>query len=235
MNPGFMYYDLHLHSCLSPCADEDMSPANICAMARLKGLDLIALTDHNTGGNLAACFEAAQRQGLLFVPGMELCSKEEVHLLAYFPDVKAALQMDAAIRPLLPRANNRPDTFGRQLLMDSGDRVLGEEDALLIGALDAGLDQLTGMVRSLGGAAVPAHIHRGYGLIQVLGFLPETPRFYAVEAAPGQQVPEGCLALHNSDAHQLGMIQERLHSLPAMDVPALIAALNGQDRAPAAG
>lgn len=205
-----------------------MSPANICAMARLKGLDLIALTDHNTGGNLAACGEAARRNGLQFVPGMELCSREEVHLLAYFPDLDAALQMAEAIRPLLPQANNRPDTFGHQLLMDSGDRVLGEEDALLIGALDADLETLTGMVRRLGGAAVPAHLYRGYGLIQVLGFLPETPRFYAVELALGQPVPEGCLALYNSDAHQLGMIQERIHALPVADVPGLIAALNGK-------
>lgn len=209
-----------------------MSPANICAMARLKGLDMIALTDHNTGGNLEAMAEAANRNGLVFVPGMELCTREEVHLLAYFPDVKAALQVDAAIQPLLPRAKNRPDTFGRQLLMDSRDQVLGELDALLIGALDADLATLTDLVRSHGGAAVPAHIYRGYGLIQVLGFLPETPRFHAVELLPGQKVPEGCLALHSSDAHSLGMIHERVHSLQVYDAAGLIGALNGAAAVP---
>ena len=208
-----------------------MSPANICLMAKLKGLDVIALTDHNTGGNLRACAEAARRNGLLFVPGMELCSREEVHLLAYFPDVDSAARMDAALRPLLPQARNRPDFFGRQLLMDSRDQVLGEEEALLIGALQADLSSLTHLVRSHGGAAVPAHIHRGYGLIQVLGFLPEEPRFHAVEVSPGQPVPEGRLPLYSSDAHQLGMIQERVHALAVPDVPALIALLNGQSQA----
>lgn len=209
-----------------------MSPANLCAMARLKGLDMIALTDHNTGGNLESAAEAARRNGLLFIPGMELCTREEVHLLAYFPDVASALAMDAAIKPLLPRAKNRPDTFGRQILMDSSDQMLGELDALLIGALDADLGTLYDLVRSHGGAAVPAHIYRGYGLIRVLGFMPETPRFHAVELLPGQKVPEGCLALYSSDAHSLGMIHERLHTLPCHDAASLIAALNGAAAGP---
>lgn len=218
-----LYYDLHIHSCLSPCAQEDMTPANICAMARLKGLDVIALTDHNTGGNLAACDEAARREGLLFLPGMELCASEEVHLLAYFPDVKSAMKMDTAIRSLYPAEKNRPDYFGRQVLMDSQDQALGEEDALLIGALAGDITQLSGMVGHFGGVTVPAHIHRGYGLIQVLGLMPASPRFHAVEVSPGQPVPEGHLPVYSSDTHQLGMISERDHALPVpRDITALL-------------
>ncbi|NLX82531.1 MAG: PHP domain-containing protein [Clostridiales bacterium] len=224
-----LYYDLHIHSCLSPCAQEDMTPANICAMARLKGLDVIALTDHNTGGNLAACDEAARREGLLFLPGMELCASEEVHLLVYFPDVKSAMKMDTAIRSLYPAEKNRPEYFGHQWLMDSQDQVLGEEEGLLIGALAADAAALTDMVESFGGAAVPAHIYRGYGLIQVLGLMPPGPRFHAVELSLGQEVPKGCLPLHSSDAHQLGMISEREHSLPiARDIKTLLKYLIGE-------
>jgi hypothetical protein len=217
------FYDLHVHSCLSPCADDDMSPANICAMARLKGLDIISLTDHNTAGNLESCMEAAAREGLLFVPGMELCTREEVHLLAYFPDLTGALAAGKVIRTLLPGIPNRPERFGRQLLMDSRDLVLGEEDALLIGALDLGLEQACDLVRNHGGVPVPAHIHRGHGLVRVLGFVPPDAGFHTVETAPGEALPSGCRAIHSSDAHQLGMISEPLYKLPSgKDIASLL-------------
>lgn len=206
-----------------------MTPCNVCAMARLKGLDLIALTDHNTGGNLQAFQEAAQREGLLFLPGMELCTREEVHLLAYFPDVASAMRVSEAAKSLLPAMKNRPDFFGRQLLMDSQDQLTGEEDALLIGALDADLATVYRLVRSQGGVPVPAHIHRGYGLVQVLGFIPGDAGFHAVETAAGTPAPPGHLALHSSDAHQLGMIAEREQALPVEgDITKVLALLSGR-------
>lgn len=218
-----LHYDLHIHSCLSPCASEDMTPNNICGMAHIKGLELIAVTDHNSALNLRALAEAARRFQLLFLPGIELCTREDVHLLGYFPSVEAAEEMGARIRPLLPAMKNRPDFFGRQLLMDEADRVTGEEDALLIGALNLGFSEAVALVRALGGAPVPAHIHRGNGLIEMLGFIPPGDQLKAAEVKPGDPVPEGYAILHSSDAHQLQDISERGNTLPCLpDLPAVL-------------
>lgn len=212
-----LYYDLHLHSCLSPCADKDMTPNNICAMARLKGLDLIALTDHNTSGNLWAFEQTAKENGLLFLPGLEVCTAEEVHLLAYFPSVEQAGRMGDWCLKHLPPEKNRPEFFGRQVLMDAMDQEVGEEDALLIGALSQDLESVILQVRSLGGVTVPAHIHRSFGLLTVLGFLPGDPDFPTVEIKPGETLPEGRRGITSSDAHRLGDIAERLNTLPVAE------------------
>ena len=84
-------YDLHLHSCLSPCGDMDMTPNNLVGMAKLLGYDLIALTDHNSCLNTPAAVKAGQRLGVTVVPGMELCTREEAHVVCLFPTVEAAL------------------------------------------------------------------------------------------------------------------------------------------------
>lgn len=209
-----LYYDLHIHSALSPCAEDDMTPCNICAMAALKGLDLIAVTDHNSGGNLRAVAQAAGERELLFLPGIEVCTAEEVHILTYFPTVDAAEAMGAWCKAQLLGQRNKPRFFGAQRLMNSRDEVLGEEEALLIGALAADLGQVCSQARSLGGVPVPAHVFRSYGLMTVLGFFPPDAGFKAAEAKPGEKLPEGMLALHSSDAHSLGAIAEREHALP---------------------
>ncbi len=204
-----LYYDLHLHSCLSPCADDDMTPQNVCRMAKIKGLDLIALTDHNSGGNLMAFSLAAKEQGLLFLPGMELCTKEEVHILAYFADVETALLASEAVSHHLPRQKNNKDYFGRQLLMNERDELLGESDALLIGALDLPLMDTLALIRSFHGAAVPAHINRAYGLIYTLGFIPEGLGLKVVEQGMKEDTLPGFSRIYSSDAHHLGAIAER--------------------------
>ena len=101
-----MWVDLHMHSCLSPCADDDMTPANICGMAYIKGLQAISVTDHNTGRNLPYVKEAADHYGLIFLPGMEITTKEEVHLLGYFPTVDAALDFSEFLRGHMPKKKN---------------------------------------------------------------------------------------------------------------------------------
>lgn len=153
-------FDLHIHSCLSPCGDDDMSPANIAAMCALAGLQVVALTDHNSAGNCAAFARAAGRNGLLAIPGMELCTKEEVHVVCLFPDQERADSFSAHVRGLLPAVRNDPAVFGAQLLMDDGDGVLGEETALLAGAADISLYDVPALVRAFGGFAYPAHIDR---------------------------------------------------------------------------
>ena len=208
-----LYADLHIHSCLSPCADEDMTPANICAMAALKGLQLIAVTDHNSGLNLPGAKEAADSNGLILIPGIEVTTREEVHLLAYFARVLDAVEFGRMLRGHLPKAKNRPALFGSQIVMDGEDNAVGEEDALLIGATDLPLDQLVALIRERGGVPVPAHINRGAnGLLINLGFVPPALNLSAVEVwrdLPCPAAPkENRVVLHSSDAHHLGDILE---------------------------
>ncbi|MDI9489318.1 MAG: PHP domain-containing protein, partial [Bacillota bacterium] len=87
-------YDLHIHSCLSPCSDEDMTPANIVNMAKLLGLDVIAVTDHNSCRNCPAVYNYAQKNNILVIPGMELCTMEEVHVLCFFEELENAMAFD---------------------------------------------------------------------------------------------------------------------------------------------
>lgn len=153
-------FDLHLHSCLSPCGDADMTPANLAGMCALAGLNVVALTDHNSAGNCAAFCQAAERNGLLALPGMELCTREEVHVVCLFPDPERADAFSEHVGRLLPGVPNDREMFGPQILMDSGDRVLGEEPRLLAGAADIGLYDVPDLVASFGGLAYPAHIDR---------------------------------------------------------------------------
>ncbi len=212
-----LYYDLHIHSCLSPCADNDMTPANICAMARLKGLNMIALTDHQSAGNLRAAAACAKREGLCLVPGIEVCTREEVHVLAYFDNLEAAEQMGAFCTRHLPGIPNRPALFGDQLYADEDGRVTGREEALLLAALDMDLGQICQMIRHLGGVPVPAHINRGAnGILGALGMIPKEEGFTALEVS--DSLPLSCdvsayRVLHSSDAHRLGDIAEAVRTL----------------------
>ena len=212
-----MFVDLHIHSCLSPCADNDMTPADICGMAKLKGLDAIAVTDHNTGRNLPYVKEAADYYGLIFLPGMEITTKEEVHLLGYFRDVDTAVAVGEIFSNNLPPMKNKPDYFGNQLVMNMDDEVVAVEDRLLIGATDLDLAECTKIIREHGGAAVPAHINRGHGLLVNLGLFPEEPIFPVVEVRPELPVNEklipGKKRLWSSDAHHLGDILEAVSEL----------------------
>ena len=213
-----MLVDLHMHSCLSPCADDDMTPANICGMAHIKGLDAIAVTDHNTARNLPYVKEAADYYGLILLPGMEITTKEEVHLLGYFRDVETAVEVGEIFCSHLPPMKNKPDFFGNQLVMNTDDEVQDVEERLLIGATDLSLQECAAIIREHGGAAVPAHINRGHGLLVNLGLFPEDVEFPVVEVRPelkvNEKLIEGKRRLRSSDAHHLGDILEAVYDLP---------------------
>ena len=213
-----MLADLHMHSCLSPCADDDMTPANICGMAYIKGLQAIAVTDHNTARNLPYVKEAADHYGLILLPGMEITTREEVHLLGYFRDVETAVRVGEIFTEHLPRMKNKPDFFGNQFVMNTDDEVVDVEDRLRIGATDLDLAECTGIIRENGGAAVPAHINRGHGLLVNLGLFPDEPEFPVVEVRPELPVNEKLIAgkrrLWSSDAHRLGEILEAVNDIP---------------------
>ncbi len=209
-----------------------MTPNNICAMARLKGLDAIAVCDHQSAGMLPALNACARRQGLLLLPGLEICSREEVHLLCYFEQLEDALAMGDWCSARLPQTLNRPDYFGHQWLMDEQDQVTGEEQRMLILALEVGLDEVCDQARALNGVPVPAHINRGsHGILGALGFLPPGNDFKTLEivpALPCRMDLSGFRQLYSSDAHRLGDIAEAVHSLPvARDSRAILDWMRG--------
>ena len=208
-----MFVDLHIHSCLAPCADDDMTPANICGMAHIKGLDAIAVTDHNTARNLPYVKEAADYYHLILLPGMEVTTREEVHLLGYFPTVDDALEAGEVFSSHLPKMPNRPKFFGNQYIMNTDDEIMGEETRMLIGATDLDLAECTEIIRKRGGVAIPAHINRGSnGLLVNLGLMPEEPTYPVVEVARHLDIHPSIvkdrMVLYSSDAHQLGNIME---------------------------
>ncbi len=214
-----MLVDLHMHSCLSPCADDDMTPANICGMAYIKGLQAIAVTDHNSAGNLPYVKEAADHYGLMLLPGMEITTREEVHLLGYFRDVETAVEAGEYFSSHLPKLKNRPDYFGNQFVMNTDDEVVAVEDRLLMGATDLSLAECAAYIRSRGGAAVPAHVNRGNnGLLVNLGFFPPDVDFPVIEywkdLPLDEKRTEGKRKIWNSDAHHLGNILEAVNDLP---------------------
>ena len=227
-----LYFDLHLHSCLSPCADNDMTPANLAGMCALAGLQVVALTDHNSTGNCAAFQQAAAQHGLLAVPGMELCTREEVHVVCLFPDLERADAFSAHVGELLPSVPNNPKVFGEQLLMDSGDTVLGEEKSLLAGAADISLYDVPELVKEFGGICYPAHIDRqANSLLSQLGIWdPELP-FTLAEVS--MRCPENLFQRRDlkhlrhisaCDAHYLHQIPDayQMMDVPEMTVQAVL-------------
>lgn len=214
------FYDLHIHSCLSPCGDEDMTPNNIVNMALLKELDVIALTDHNTAGNCKAVIKAAEGTGLLVIPGMELETSEEIHTVCLFEEADAALEFEKEIRKDGLHIKNKPDIYGRQLYMDEKDVITGEEEELLITATATGIYEVTRLAGKYGGCAFLAHIDRtAHGVLSILGSIDEYMGFKCFELSPNADIEEYRIKypsfkiLKNSDAHYLGQINERESSL----------------------
>jgi PHP family Zn ribbon phosphoesterase len=176
--------DLHIHTCLSPCGDLDMSPRNIVAAADRMNLDLIAVCDHNTAENLAATFRAAKRTGgrPKVLAGMEICTVEEVHVLALFDTCEQALDMQKLVFGHLPAGTNRPEIFGEQVIANEDDEVEGFVDRLLISATGLDINSVVKAVHERGGLAVASHVDRpAYGLYSQLGFLPPDLELDALE------------------------------------------------------
>lgn len=217
------FTDLHIHSCLSPCGGDDMTPWNIVGMARLKGLDVIALTDHNSALNAGVAMAAGRELGIIVIPGMEVTSREEVHVLAYFPSLENALVFGGVIDVHLPDIKNEPDLFGRQLIVGEDDEPIGEAEKLLINATDLSIDDICALAREHHGIALPAHINRtSNGMIGALGLMPMLPQYPVVEVSRAMDCPayatRGRFVLHSSDAHRLGDMQEREFSLDVGEV-----------------
>ena len=206
-------YELHLHSCLSPCGDDNMTPNNIAGMAMLNGVRIAALTDHNTSKNCPAFFEACSGVGVVPVAGMELTTAEEIHMVCLFATLEEAMSFDAAVAEHRMKIKNRPDIFGEQQILNADDELIGIEEDLLIAATDLDLDSAAELVHRMGGACFPAHIDKqSNGLIGILGMFPPTPTFRAVELhdlknkaayLETYEPLRSMVILNNSDAHAL--------------------------------
>jgi PHP family Zn ribbon phosphoesterase len=211
-------YDLHIHSCLSPCGDEDMTPANIVNMAKLLGLDVIAVTDHNSCRNLPAVDSYARKNNIITIFGMELCTLEEVHVLCYFKSPENAFTFDAYVYENLIKVTNNEDIFGKQEIYNDEDIRIGTEPNLLINATNISFNSLDELMERYKGVYIPAHVDKGSNsLLSNLGFVPPEARFKCIEISDIKKADELCRVhsyfnqcniITNSDAHSLAAIND---------------------------
>jgi len=195
--------DFHNHSCLSPCASLELSPSLLAALARERGLGLVALTDHNSALNAPAFAAAARREGVAALYGIEACSAEEVHVLCLFDEPDAALAFGDFLAERLPSYPYDPEALGDQAVVDEDDNVVDLPQTYFGAALELGFDELCAGAAGLGALVVPAHIDRPmFGAIAQLGFLPDGP-YAAVESIRPlpPEAARGYTRIRGSDAH----------------------------------
>jgi PHP family Zn ribbon phosphoesterase len=202
--------DLHIHSCLSPCASLDLSPREIVERAKAESLDIIAVTDHNTAKNVRVVMGLAERRGLKVIPGMEVQTREEIHLLALFPDWPSTAAWDEEVRRHLPDVRNDPEVFGDQPIVDDEGNILNFEERLLLNSIDLPLEEVKRRVEGHGGMAIPSHFDKGsFSLISQLGLIPEDMELEVLEVSrkthfPGMgNVSPRIPRIVSSDAHRL--------------------------------
>lgn len=229
-------YDLHIHSCVSPCGNEDMTPNNIVNMAYIKGLDIISVTDHNTSVHAAVIDKLASRLGILAIPGMEVQTREEVHILCYFPSVELIEKFDNKLTMYKSRLANNRKIFGAQPILDENDEAIGEIDIALIMSVDMELEGLFELVSEFSGVMVPAHVNKNANsILSNLGFIPPDMPIQCIEVHERTPVNERLLGsykrLFNSDAHYLESINEAINFLDLKEktVIALMDYLSGKD------
>lgn len=230
-------YDLHIHSCLSPCGDDDMTPCNISGMAAVKELDVIALTDHNSCKNCPAFVKSAKEYGIIPIPGMELCTKEEVHVLCLFQTLEDAMRFDEYIDKQLIPIKNDESIFGKQEIYNEEDKVERKEENLLISATNIPFHSVYDLVNLYHGIMIPAHIDKSTNsVLSNLGFIPPESKFTCVELKnmnhlktirTGNSYLSKCKVITSSDAHYLEDINEPVHYLHAKtrDIKDVFAAL----------
>lgn len=223
-----VYYDLHMHSCLSPCGSDDMTPNNLVNMAALAGLQVIAVADHNTTKNVPAAMKVGEAVGVLVVPAMELTTKEDIHVLCLLPSVEKAEALRQYVYERLPQRKNRPKAFGHQYVMDENDEIVEEEPQLLAFGSSIGIYEVKALLESFDGLAIPAHIDRAsYSLIGVMGLvdtemgfsLYETTRDCDTAALQEKYSFQGSF-IANSDAHDLIAIADAERTLEIEELTA---------------
>lgn len=205
-------YDLHIHSALSPCAEDEMTPVTIVGMAALGGLHFVAIADHNAIGHVPLAMRAGEEFGVKVVPAVEVQTREDIHLVCLFPTYPALESFFSSL-PLSER-KNRADIFGEQLLFDEDDNVIGKEERMLLDGCAISCDDVRELAAGFGGAAVPAHIDRdANSMLAVLGDIPK--EFPTVELSSRVSDEEAerwmrdRLVIFDSDAHTADDISSR--------------------------
>ncbi len=224
-----MFYDLHIHSDLSPCAEKEMTPNNVINMAKLKELDIIALTDHHSVRNYPAFKMVAGRVGIHLIPGIEITTRENVHLLAYFREYRDAKVVGQLVYESLPDVKNNSKIFGEQNIYNDQDKVVEVVDKLLLNATPFSIDEIIHLVNQHHGIVVPAHVNKlSDGMIGVLGFIPKQYPFEFVEVYQKTipvGLPDHFKIMYNSDAHRLVEINDPQYAFPCRDLFAFLAYL----------
>lgn len=181
--------DTHVHTCLSPCAELDMHPSALVDAAVRAGLDCVAVCDHNSAENAGAVQRAGTSAGLAVIPGMEITSAEEVHILGLLPDLEAAMALQSRVYRSLPGRNDE-NAFGMQVIANEFAEVLGFNEHLLSGATTLNVESVVAAIHDVGGLAVASHVDReGFGIIGQLGFIPPALALDAIEVSQRMPMP----------------------------------------------
>lgn len=231
-------YDLHIHSVLSPCADRENTLHNIINMAYIKNLSAISVTDHNACFNQKVAAFLANQRGILYVPGIEVQTVEEVHLLCYFRKVAQAEAFGELIYASLPQQEIKAEIFGEQWVLSEEDEIRRKESKNLLNSSAFTIDEIYDMVRAQRGALVPAHIDKPHNsIISQMGFIPMNWHLEAVEISQRTKdemletlsFAKDYLILRNSDAHMLNQINEPhfVLQIERFDVDGIVDALGG--------
>lgn len=202
--------DLHIHTCLSPCAELKMTPKNIINKVLENKIDIIAICDHNSAKNVSALIKAAENQDILVIPGIEITTTEEVHVLALFEKIQYALEMETILYKNLTGLND-PSLFGMQVIANENDEVEGFEEKLLIGSVSLNLNETIDIIHKLNGIAIASHIDReSFSIVSQLGFIPADIALDGIELSPNVAIPkiremlqqyQKYAIVRNSDAH----------------------------------
>lgn len=214
-----VYYDFHIHSGLSPCGSNDMSPNNIVNMSMIKSLDAIAITDHNHIGNVKVTMSIGESLGLIVIPGIEIQTIEDVHVVALFKSYEGILGFYNEIKDNRLLIKNKPEKFGEQCLFDEEDEIVDYVEHYLITPFNLNINQIIELAKSYDGLVFPAHINRNsFSIIKSLGFIDkdldiENIEWYGKRPDDAQQYEKRMFRkyreLINSDAHDLVSISER--------------------------
>ncbi len=180
-----LHADLHIHTCLSACGDLTMSPSRIVKRARALKLDILGICDHNSAENVQATKNASVDKNITVLAGMEVTTREEVHIIALFDETREVLNLQRQVYEHLPPGENNETLFGPQIIANDLDEVEGYNRRLLITATSIALKALVEEIHKLGGLAIASHVDREtYGIIGQLGFIPDDLKLDALEISP---------------------------------------------------
>ena len=201
-------YDLHIHSALSPCADDNMTPSNIVGFAKLQGLDAIAIADHNAIANVKVAMEVGHAFDVVVVPAIELQTSEDVHVLCLFENYENLQSFYNCIH--FANIANRAEIFGEQLILDEDDNILGKEQRMLLVASGVSVEKVVALAKQHNGIAIAAHIDREEnGIVAILGTVTGDFAVVEVSATATEKIHPytiGRKVIANSDAHTLADI-----------------------------